>query len=88
MSDESIAGVRAMVDRATQSIGEMQGALNLSRDRGQTAVDIVRIGSRGSVHEQPATALAQMANADRLCEEAIAATLAAAEALQSWAAIL
>jgi hypothetical protein len=88
MSDASIEGVRATVDRAVNSIGEMQGALSLARDRGQTAVDLVRIGTRGSVHEEPNAALAHMANADRLCEEVITATLAAVESLHAWEAIL
>jgi hypothetical protein len=51
-------------------------------------VDIVKIGSRGSVHGGPTNALAHMTNADRLCEEAISATLAAVEELHAWGAIL
>jgi hypothetical protein len=88
MSDASIEGVRATIDRAVAGIGDMQGALSLARDRGQAAVDIVKIGSRGSVHGGPTNALAHMTNADRLCEEAISATLAAVEELHAWGAIL
>ena len=89
MSDEqSVAGVRETVDRAVLSIGEMQGALNLARDRGQTAVNLINIGSRGTAVSTPGTALAQMSNADRLCQEAITATLAAVESLHEWEATL
>jgi hypothetical protein len=89
MTDEqNVAGVRATVDRAVHSIGEMQGALNLARDRGQTAVDIIAIGTRGTASDQPGAALGMMANADRLCEEAISATLATMEALHTWEATL
>lgn len=88
MTDASIAAVREAANRAIASIQEMQGALGLARDRGQTAVDIAKIAARDTTHDQPMAALAHMANADRLCEEAVGSTLAAVECLQNWTSIL
>jgi hypothetical protein len=84
VNDASVADLRATVDKAIEEIGRAQGALGLTRDRIQSARDVLRIGLRGSSRDESTAAQAALTEVDTKVEEAIQASLIAVEQLVVW----
>jgi len=88
VSEHSVAGLRAVADRAIEEIGKAQGALGLARDRAQSAQDVLRVGMQGATSAHADAAKAALVQLDTQVEDAIQASLLAVEEIIAWTGTL
>lgn len=88
LSDESVAGLRAVADRAIEEIGKAQSALGLARDRAQSAQDVLRIGLQGANCDNADGIRAALTQLDSEIHDAIGTATVTVEQVVAWTGTL
>ncbi|WP_460545892.1 hypothetical protein [Glycomyces halotolerans] len=88
MSTVSVAELKTAIAAALQQVRDGQAAITAARDHVETAGRTLGAVTAGSGHEAVTTAHAALAQASSQLDQSLAATFAAAERAEAYAATL